>query len=152
MLNFLPGAAFSRNFLSKKMLPCKGTRRVVSGPTCAYPRGFCNLQGLCFHSNSQAESWSSWRKEAGLQPILPIRASLAVFKASSTAASLGLANTRRLAKTCTLPWDCHGQVGWYGEAGLWLEKRRSPLHCRRPPSSTALFQAQLQAVWPSLTL
>ena len=71
MLNLLASAAFSRN-LVKEMLRCKGSRRAVSGPTCAYPWGFCNLQGLCFHSNSQAESWSSWGKEAGLQPILPI--------------------------------------------------------------------------------
>ena len=54
-------------------------------PNCAHPHGFCNLKGRLVHSNSQAESWSTWRREAGLQPILPIRASLAILTASSMA-------------------------------------------------------------------
>ena len=74
---------------------------VVSGPKSVYPWGFCKLQGFCFTRTAKQSPGRAGEKKAVLQPILPIRASLAVFKASSTAARTGLASTRRLAKTCT---------------------------------------------------
>ena len=123
---------------------------IVSGPVCV-PMGF-QIARFLLHSNSQAESWSSWRKEAGLQPILPIRASPAVFKASSTAASPGLASTRRLAKTCT--WL---DLGLPRPSRLvrrsWPLARETSLSVALSPPTitTCSFQKQLQAVWPSLT-
>ena len=125
---------------------------VVSGPKCVYPWGFCKLQGLCFTRTAKQGPGRAGEKRPGCSPSCPFGRPLLFSRLLAPSRALAWPARDDLPKRVHgWTWDCHGQVGWYGEAGLWLERLRSRLHCRRPPSPHALFQKQLQAVWPSLT-
>ena len=147
MLNLLASAAFSRS-LVKEMLRCKGSPTGLFRGQTVRTRGVsatCKVSAVT--RTAKQSPGRAGEKRSGCSPSCP-------FGRPSPFSRL-LAPPRALvwpARVHGWIWDCHGQVGWYVEAGTWLVRHRPRLLCRRPPSPHALFQKQLQAVWPSLTL
>ena len=152
MLNLLAGAAFSRN-LVKDLLRCKGSPMgLFRGQSVRTRDNSATCKVSAFTRTVNQSPGRAGEKRPGCSPSCPFGRPSPFSRVLAPPRALAWpARDDLTTRVHGWAWDCHGQVGWYGDAGLWLERLRSRLHCRRPPSPHALLQKQLQAVWPSLT-
>ena len=123
MLNLLATVAFSRN-LVKELLRCKGSPTGLFGAKLCAPVG---VSAICkvslFTRTAKQRPGRPGKKWPGCSPSCrfgrpsPFSRLLAPPRALAWPARDGLPK-----RVHGWTWDCRGQVGWYGEAGLWLER------------------------------